>query len=70
MTSIEFTTWLKGFFDISKQDHLTKDQLDTIKDRLNAVQDYPHTPQQFPISYPNPMWEQPIYNPYQVTCNK
>jgi hypothetical protein len=37
MTSRDFAYWLQGFFEISKSDSISKEQLHIIKNHLNLV---------------------------------
>jgi uncharacterized protein YfkK (UPF0435 family) len=37
MTSRDFAYWLQGFFELSKPENLTPEQLKTIKNHLNMV---------------------------------
>lgn len=66
MTSKQFTAWLKGFFEISNQDHITKEQLEKIKRVLFSIEEEPEKID-FPI-YNIP--STPFIDPYKVTCKK
>jgi hypothetical protein len=76
MTSQEFIIWMKGFVSAAHDYTPTPKQWDTLKEKLEEVEDKTlilESPK-FPFGTPNttPMWQHPHYvdpyNPYKVTC--